>query len=224
MPVMAARALAARPLLRAVRWPALLASFAPALGVVAYVRSDEYGDAGEILVSLRLAALSLAVGLAFVLDDPSEEMTAPAPVSLLARRAVRIALTLPGALVWWLGLFAVARSASYVDVPLPAGPLLIEVAALAAAALGGSALGGRYLADRLGGPAGAAAAVLAAIAVSVLPWGRPLVVQIPGAPGYGSSWWWAMLWCGLVALVAGSTTPWRVRRPRRDPAAEGRAS
>lgn len=224
MSVMAARALAARPLLRAVRWPALLASFAPALGVVLYVRSDEYGDAGEALVSLRLAALSLAVGLAFVLDDPSEEMTAPAPVSLLARRAVRIALTLPGALVWWLGLLGLARSASYGDVSLPAGPLLIEVVALAAVALGGSAVGGRLLADRLGGPAGAAAAALAAIAVSALPWGRPLVVQIPGAPGYASSWWWAILWCGVAALVMGSTTPWRVRRARRGPVAAGRVS
>ena len=214
-----ARLLSAVPLARVLSWRPLLASIVPAAGVVVYVARDRHADATEAALALRAAALSLAVGLAFLLDDPSEELTAPTPVSTLARRLVRVGLALPLVVAAWLVLVPVANSASGLERPLPTGATLLELASLGAVALGGAAVGSRRLADRLGGPAGAATVVLFAVAACVLPWGGPLALRLPNTALYEAGLWRAALALGAVAFVSASTVRWRPGR-RSEPHAE----
>jgi hypothetical protein len=219
VPVTPARLLVARPLARTIKWAVLAASVVPAAGIVWRFSDDLYGSPGDAALSLRLAALSLAIGLAFVLDDPTEDLTAPAPVSLLTRRAVRIGLTLPGATAAWLLLFHLANGAPYLTEPLPLGGLLLEVFAFAAVALAGAALGSRRLADGLGGPAGACTAVMFGAATAMFPWGQQLLALLPGTESHSRSqrWWWLILVVGVLGVVLASATPGtaRPRLPRR---------
>ena len=222
----AARLLAARPLARTIRWPALAASFVPGLWFVGQTSSDPDGSIEGAAIALRLGAVSLGIGMAFVLDDPTEDLTAPTPVSLLARRGVRIALTLPVAVVAWLVLVVVANGASYLSKPVPLAPMLVEMVALACVGLAGAALGARRLADGLGGPAGAGAVVMVAIAGAILPWGRSLLTVAPGSPVYAATqpWWWAVLAAAAAVLVNWSRVPLTApfRRPLGSPSSQKR--
>lgn len=215
--MIAARLAVARPIARTIKWYALAASGIPALWVVWRTASDPYGSAQGAALALRVAALSLGIGVAFVLDDPTEDLTGPAPVSLLARRAVRVGLTLPLATVVWLLLLRIANGAPYMPAPLPAGAMLVEFGAFASLALGGAALGSRRLADGLGGPAGAGAVMLSSVPGMVLPLGHPLAGLVPGTELYARSqgWWWLVLGLGIGAFAAWSTTPGTLRLLRR---------
>jgi fluoroquinolone transport system permease protein len=208
---MRSRLIAARPLARTIRWPALAASVVPGLWFVWKTSSDPAGNAEGAAIALRLGAVSLAIGMAFVLDDPSEDLTAPAPVSLLARRALRIAVTLPAAVVAWLVLVSLANGASYLAEPVHAAPLLVEMVALTLVALAGAGVGARRLADGLGGPAGAGAVVMVALVGAILPWGEggSLLTVVPGTPEYADvrGWWWGLLALAIAALVSSSRTP-----------------
>jgi fluoroquinolone transport system permease protein len=209
MPVIAAHILIARPLARTIKWPAIVASFVPALGIVWYVSNDQYANVGTAALSLRLAALSLAVAIAFVLDDPTEDLTGPAPVSLLARRVVRVALALPVVILFWIVLVAMANGASFMTQTLSQTTMLVELFAFISLAVGGAAIGGRHLADKLGGPAGAGIVVCVVAVGGLLPWGRSLLAQVPGTAAYTQlrSWWWVAIAAGALAFVMFSATP-----------------
>jgi fluoroquinolone transport system permease protein len=94
----------------------------------------------DVVLSLRLDALCLAAGMAFVLDDPTEESTSMTPVSLLIRRLVRISLTLPVAVAALLLLGRVANGSPAADTEIPAWPLTLELLAFSAVALAGAAI------------------------------------------------------------------------------------
>jgi hypothetical protein len=155
------------------------------------------------VLSLRLGALCLAVGIAFVLDDPTEDSTSMTPVSLLMRRLVRISLTLPIAFAAWLLLGRVANGSPAADAEIPAWPFTLELLAFTAVALAGAAIGSRYMGDRLGGTTGAGAALLVAAGAAFLPGKLRLWNQMPGTPEYKATtrWWWAIVLAGALALV-----------------------
>ena len=220
MQVASARLLA-RPLSRAVNWSALLASFAIAFLIVWWLGQDS-AAMGDVVLSLRLGALSLAAGMAFVLDDPTEESTSMTPVSLLVRRAIRISLTLPGVAAAWLLLIRVANGAPAATAEIPAWPFTLELLAFSAVALAGAAIGSRHLADRPGGTIGAGAALLVAVGAAFLPGKLQLWDQMPGTSGYANTtkWWWGIVVAGGLVLIQYSRVGARPLRSmaRRRPA------
>jgi len=174
-----------RPTLRTIRWGGLAGSALPAAFVVWHFHNQPDPGASTSAFGLRVAAVMLALGLAFVLDDPTEDTTGSTPVSVLARRGLRVGLTLPPMLLFWLLLRAYAGGAH------PTWPFVLEAIAFAAVGLAGAALGSRLMSDRLGGPAGAGSVVIVALVAALLPWADGLLTRTPGTPPHaGSSVWW----------------------------------
>jgi fluoroquinolone transport system permease protein len=188
-----------RPLAKALNWYAILWSLVLALLIVWWLGQVTT----DVVLSLRLGALCLAAGMAFVLDDPTEESTSMTPVSLLIRRLVRISLTLPVAAAAWLLLGRVANGSPAATTEVPAWPFMLELLAFSAVALAGAAIGSRHLGDRLGGTAGAGAPLLVAAAAAFLPGRLRLWDQMPGTSGYAgmARWWWAIVLVGGLVLV-----------------------
>lgn len=186
-------ALLALPFARTLPWVALLAAAALALAVV------RLGDAQTL--HLRLAALALCIGGAFLLDDPAAETIESVPASLLFRRLLRLALALPVLAAAWA---LVVRSAGHV----PAWELTLELGALLAVALA--------LAARAGGvAAGPTLLVLFGLA-ALLPSRWALLVPGPEDPRWSAAHgrWALVLAAGLAAVVWASLDP---GRPRRSP-------
>jgi fluoroquinolone transport system permease protein len=206
-----------RTLVRTIKWSGLAIGSLLAGLIVWHERSDPFGSPQDMMLALRLGAMAVAVGMTFVLDDPSEDTTSPAPISILVRRTVRVALTLPVALVVWLLLLGYANGAPYMEQTIPTWPALLEVIAFCGAALGGSALGIRFLSDRLGAPAGIGTMLAAASLVSLFPWGRQPMGLFPGTEPYAREieWWWAIAVAGaFVWLRMSAIQGMRLIRPR----------
>jgi hypothetical protein len=216
----AAARLLLRPLAKSISWYALLCSLAFAFPIVWWLGQVST----DVVLSLRLGTLSLAAGMAFVLDDPSVESTSMTPVSLLTRRLIIISLTLPVAAAAWLLLGRVAKGSPATEVEVSAWPFAVEFLAYCSVALAGAAVGARYLGDRVGGTTGAGAALLVAAAAALLPGRLRLWDQMPGTAGYAATtrWWWAIVVAGGIVLLhysrvgAPSTRSWG--RRRGDPA------
>jgi fluoroquinolone transport system permease protein len=219
------------PTMRTIPWGALAGSAIPAAFVVWHFQNQPNAGAGSTSFGLRVAAVTLALGLAFVLDDPTEDATAPAPVSVLARRALRVGLTLPPALIGWTILLVFGR-AGLSDGEIPAWPFLFETVSLISVAFAGAAAGSRLLSDRLGGPAGAGTVVLVALTAAIFPWGDGLLIRVPGTPGHeaGLPWWLAIAMASAYVWWRGSAMPSRAlrlgfrrsRSPTRPARPEGR--
>jgi hypothetical protein len=170
------------------RWVPLLAAGAAALVVFEITRPKLYSHPAmpDVIRAIRIAMFTFALGVPFVLDDPSEETVGSAPTRLWVRRSLRIALAAPLLVAMWLLL---ARYASYTFEHLPTyssgvGDLesdLIErnseafplwglarqFLTLTIAALAFSALGARLLPERIGSVA-AGPALLAIIGATML--------------------------------------------------------
>ena len=211
-----------RPTARVVSWgPALFAAVV-GLGYVALEAPGAYIDY-RILV-LRLAALGLALGAAFVLDDPTEETLGHVPTPLLLRRALRIALVLPLVTAAWIALVNAAGTVRpRQGGPLPVGDLTIEAATLLAVALCAACAGSRFTSDRLGGIV-AAPVVLALVAAAMfLPADQKMILGSPVDVRWHDAHEW---WLGVLA-VSGALFLWlnltagarrtvaRMRGPRR---------
>jgi fluoroquinolone transport system permease protein len=203
-----------RPIGKALNWYAILWSFVLALLIVWWLGQGSVG-VGDVVLSLRLGALCLAAGMAFVLDDPTEESTCMTPVSLLIRRVVRISLTLPVVAAAWLLLGRVAEGSRAATAEIPPWPFALELLAFIAVALAGAAVGNRHLSDRLGGTMGAGTALLVATAAALLPGKFRLWHEMPGTSGYTNTakWWWAIVLAGGLVLVHYSRVGARVRYP-----------
>lgn len=186
---------------------------------------------------MRLAALLMCVGAAFVLDDGSEETIAHAPFPLIARRAVRLAVVVPVvALSWWLATFLTGEATMKAGGPLPSGDLALEAAALLVIAVAFSSMGARFLSDRLGGIV-AGPAVLSLLGISFLvPLPHRLLISSPWDPNWPHShdlWQWVLSGATVAFVMAnwdpGASGPvvrmqraWRARkdlepRPTPDP-------
>ena len=192
-----------RPSLRTAAWLAVLPGGALGLGVLSLD--------GPVVLELRLAALALCVGAAFVLDDAASETLASSPTSLLFRRLVRVALVLPPVAALWMLLVAYAGEGA--DVALT-----LELAGMLAVTLAASALAAPHVPDGRGGlAAGPTLLVLMATAALVLPDRWTLFAFGPDDRHWRDSHarWAFVLLAALAAFVYASLDPGRERLVRR---------
>ena len=154
-----------RPTAKAMPWRPVI--WAAALAVV-YVWKEAPGAYIDYRVLvLRVAALLVCMGAAFVLDDATEDTISHVPSPLLLRRALRVALLLPLAAAIWLFLVNLAGDVAPRDGgPLPIGDITLEAGTLLVTALAAACVGSRVTSDRLGGIV--AAPILLAIVAAAL--------------------------------------------------------
>lgn len=89
---------------------------------------------------LRAAALTFALGLAFLLDDPARHITTAVPTRRPVRVGLRVALVAPSAVLWWTAaLFLIPEQARP-----PMGAMTLEATATAVLALAAAAVMVRF--------------------------------------------------------------------------------
>jgi fluoroquinolone transport system permease protein len=199
-----------RPVWRTLPRRALTTAAALGLLLAASTRLPDHAPGtGQGLFVLRLTALTGALGLAFLLDDPARAISATTPVGRPARTILRLALVVPPAALWW--------TTALLLIPAPTRPALapvtLEAMATAAGALTlataamrftDTAAAGRATAARLG--AGAALMVL------VPPrWG---LLTTPDDP-----WWQAtqLRWAAVLLVTLALCALWTPEPLRRRP-------
>ncbi len=181
-----------RPVARTVPWLALVGAAVVAVAVV------RLGEAQTLHV--RLSALALCIGGAFLLDDPAAETLESVPASLLFRRLLRLSLALPVLAAAW------ALVVGSADVDRATWGLTLEACALLAVTLAVAARAGGVAA----GPTLLALFGLAAL----LPSRWALLVSGPEDPRWMAAHarWALVLAAGLAAFAWASLDPGR-RRP-----------
>ena len=124
-----------RPLIGAVRWQPSMGAAAVAVLIVAW-QADALHDQSEALRALRGVTVVLALGAAFLLDDPAAGTLEASPTSLAWRRAARLtaAVLLVGAP--WSGSIMTAQLQG---ADLPVAGLTLELATMVTLALAGAA-------------------------------------------------------------------------------------
>jgi len=146
----------------------------------------------------RIAAICLALGVAFLLDDPAARSTRTVPTSRLARHGVRVALAGPVAGLWWALLLHVAGR----RMPVPAAALTLEAATLLAVALAVSAVAQRRSVDGTTSVVAAPGVLLVVAVAWALPQRVELIVR-PADPGWTAAHyrWVVLLGFALAAFV-----------------------
>lgn len=183
-----------RYLLRVVALRPILAGLAAALGLALGGFRSSFEQ--------TLAAVLVAAGVSFALDDPAAPTLAASPSPLSWRRATRLALGLPVAVSAWVVVVVTADLLG--DVQPPVG---LEVAAMTAVSLAAASVAIRRSTDGMGGIAGPPAVLLLALA----PFALPARWDLYPVAIHQFRWW--MVTAGAVAIVL---------RCGRDPAASGR--
>ncbi|MGY0234409.1 hypothetical protein [Longispora urticae] len=190
-------------------WPVLVPPLA-GVGLLQLVLDpDDPLDGTGLVRLLRVVTVLAAVGLAFLLDDPTGPTVAPVPVSLLRRRATRLALACPAVALWWLGVVASVRL-WLPDTPWPVAALTLEAATVAVVGCAAAALADRRSSERRGAVF-AAPTVLALVGLTtVLPDPVALLVA-PGDPGWaaGHVRWFVVLCAAVACFLAASRDPAR---------------
>lgn len=201
MPVTRVRQLLAliRPTARAVAWGPLAG--AAILATLYVLKEAPNAFITYRILVLRVAALLLCMGAAFVLDDPTEESLGYVPTPLLLRRLLRVGLLLPLLAGAWGVLVHLAGDVSRRDGgPMPVADLTLEVATVVMVALAASSVGARLTSDRLGGIAAAPLVLGIVGAAMLLPYRYRLIVSSASDPRWADAhdlWQWA-----FVAAVA----------------------
>lgn len=213
-----------RPTARAISWHPPLWAAGLALLYVAMEARSGYID--YRITVLRVGALLLCMGAAFVLDDVTEETIGHVPTPLLMRRGLRIGLLVSLLAVAWAVMLKIAGDVGPREGgPMPAGDLTLEAATLLAIAFCAASLGTRFTADRLGGVA-AAPIVLGLVAIALfVPENQAMILGGPSYPRWADAheWWRAVLVAATVGFVwlnrtSGSHRPTsRLRATRRAP-------
>ncbi|SRR6266516_979800 len=197
---------AVRGTAQAVNWVPPLAGTLLAVAVVAFFLAREPARAGAgnlfgLLAVLRIAALALALGAGFALDDPAWETLASSPAALPLRRGLRVLLVLAALAPAWTGMLWLAAHASNPPLRLPALALTVELAALVTVALAVAAIRGGAAA----GPA--ILAILMGMALS----GRRVTMLVfdPEDPQWTPAHrrWSLLLVLAVVVLVQASRDP-----------------
>ncbi|MEU1517894.1 ABC transporter [Streptomyces sp. NPDC005811] len=161
------------------------------------------------LFVLRLTALSGALGLAFLLDDPARNTSATTPVARPLRTVLRLAMVLPLTALWW--------TAALLLVPSPTRPPLLPVtlqaAATTAAALALATLAVRF-SDSPEVGRRTATYLLTASAVALLTPNRWGLLATPSDP------WWEptqLRWAAVLGVTLTICALWT-----REPLGPGR--
>lgn len=205
-----------RPTARVLGWgPPLWAAIPAAV----YVGTEAPGAFIDYRVQvLRIGALLLCLGSAFILDDPTEETIGHVPMPLVLRRGLRVLLLAPFLAGAWTALVLIAgRVATKDGGPLPAGDLTLEAATLLVIALCAACLAARFTSDRLGGVVGAPI-VLACVALAMfLPADHKLLLSSVADPRWTSVhelWKFGLLGGGAAFLLLNrsSGSSWNLLR------------
>jgi hypothetical protein len=203
-----------RPVLRALPVRALGATAAVALLIAALPRllSDE-PNPWSALVALRAAALAFALGLAFVLDDPTRDLTSSVPTRRILRTTLRVALVAPFAALWWTAAVLLVPS----EVRPPVGDMTLEAAAAAALSLAAAATALRLTDEPEPGQRVAAGfLVIALVSPLALPYDWGMYVS-PAEKQWGVGHdHWAMVLVG-AGMVWAACGPEPIRRRRLVP-------
>ena len=219
LPPVRTAALSVRPVARSVRWGPLLGA-GLAGGALVGLMSPDHPDASAGLAVLRLAAVLLAAGAAFALDDRAADTRAPSPTPLRARRALRLAVVVvAGAGLWAVVTATAAVVAPAGQEPLPVAGATLEAAAMLAFTLAAAVVAGRWAPHGLGGVAGGPTLTFAVLALYLaqMRWPRHLTFFAlgPGDPAWGPAQlrWSAVLALALGILALESLDPARSRHP-----------
>ncbi|MEV5576224.1 hypothetical protein AB0L06_39855 [Spirillospora sp. NPDC052269] len=164
---------------------------------------------------IRLGAIAIALGTAFVLDDPAAPSTVVVPVSPLTLRAVRaVPALLAGTALWWT-VVAVTwlRTSADARTLLPLGGLAIEAGALLLLSLCLAALGLRLNAGEAGGVLAAPGVLLFVLGTMFLPDGAALFVDAQDPHWAAAHQAWAALavvaLTGALLLARGNGNVWK---------------
>ncbi|MGV9275163.1 ABC transporter [Streptomyces griseosporeus] len=193
-----------RPTVRALPRGPLLAGAVTGLLAAALPRLlPDLGTTPETgAVLLRVSALAMALGLAFLLDDPSRVMTETTPAGRPLRVHLRAALLAPLAALAWSGaLLLIPR-----DARPPLADVTLEAVTLTATALALAAATVRTSAEPEPGRAAAVGLLALVVAGMLLPdrWG---LFVAPGSPQWDAAHGrWA-------AVLAAAVTVWAVSVP-----------
>lgn len=156
---------------------------------------------------LRAAALTFALGLAFLLDDPARHITTAVPTRRPVRVGLRVALVAPSAVLWWTAaLFLIPEQARP-----PVGAMTLEATATAVLALAAAAVMVRF-GDRAepGGVVCVGLLATAVVAPLLLP-DRWTLFPVPSDPRWdGAHETWAVVL--VAAALAGA---WSCVEPLR---------
>ena len=209
----------ARPTVRAMNW----GPFAAGVGlsfvvlVVPEVISDTL-TAAHLTTLLRVAAACVALGAAFLLDDPATRSTPTMLTSQLIRNAMRVAITVPVVGVWWAAALVVTTigAGDGVAATLPRGALTLEAAALVALALTIASIGQRFSDNGSAGIVAAPTVLILFATVWFLP-ARVALVPALGDPQWTPAHrrWAALLAVTIVCFAWASREPAAHRMARR---------
>jgi hypothetical protein len=195
------------PLLRctahAVAWRPMMLGAALGLAVLLVPEALTGRLTGAHLTTLaRLAAICVALGAAFLLDDPATG-NSPLPIPRLARNLARVALAVPAVALWWTLTLTLVKTTGHhaAAAHLPVAGLTLEAATLLATALALAAVAQRRTADGNTGVVAAPAVLLLAGVAWFLPYPAALILR-PTDPGWTASHyrWAAVLAVALVAF------------------------
>ena len=152
----------------------------------------------------RIAAICVALGAAFLLDDPATRSTPTVPTPRLTRNLVRVTLAVPAVALWWTLTLGLVKTTGHhaAAAHLPVAALTLEAATLLAAALALAAIAQRRTADGNAGVIAAPAVLLLAAAAWLLPHPAALILT-PTDPHWTASHyrWAAVLATALVAFL-----------------------
>ena len=206
-----------RPVARTIRWSPLVGAVIVAF-VQVYVQTREscpptnpcLGPEARVL-ALRIAAILIALGSAFVLDDPTEETTGHFPTPRWLRRAVRVGLVAPVVTLTWAMLVPLAMRSSVATDPFPTGALTLELATLVIAALALSVASARFVPEGMGGIAAGPILLGLVAAAHYLPERLAVFILDPQAPRWHAAHdvWRVLLLIAVAALALVSRDPWR---------------
>lgn len=201
-------ALLARPIAHGLPWHAVAAS----AGAAFLIQLPAWNLHVRVVVT-RASAVMLAIGAAFMLDDPAEATVAAAPLPRALRRALRVAVGMPAVALAWAGLLAWASA----SVAVPAAALTLELAGFCAVALAASAVATPYVPDGLGGVAGGPTLAALVVGAVKLPERWALLPPHPLVRGWSAAHtrWWPVLGCGVAIAAAASLDPARRVMNRR---------
>ena len=210
------------PTARSMRWAplgatALLAVLAVVLIGHTHLASGPNPTGAEYrIAALRVGAVFLCLGAAFLLEDPSETVIAPAPMSVLARRAVRFGLGFLALLPVWGVLAMIALVGTPEPGGLPLARVSLEALTMLVLAWTGAAAAEGFVPERLGGLVGGPvllALLGLAIAAPTLPGHFRFLPSVPQEPDWGHAHmlWLRVLGVGAVLLLLFSRDPGAAR-------------
>ncbi|WP_460073774.1 ABC transporter [Streptomyces sp. YKOK-I1] len=152
------------------------------------------------LFVLRLTALSGALGLAFLLDDPARNTSATTPVARPLRTVLRLAMALPLTALWWTTALLLVPS----PTRPPLLPVTLQAAATTAAALALATLAVHFTDSPQVGRSTAISLVTAS-AVAVLTPDRWGLLATPSDP------WWEpaqLRWAAVLGVTLAICALW----------------